>query len=70
MHSPEAFLDEVISSYHYALGISRVPGPIEQFRTRTYQDPPEGLGARSGDVALLVRLLREMQQTLWSYEKT
>jgi len=68
LHSPETFLDEVIKPYHVALGMSRVPGTLEEFRTWTYPDSPAGPEARSGDVALLVRL-REMQQALWSYEK-
>lgn len=68
LHSPESFLDEVISPYHHELALSRVPGTLEEFRTWTYPDSPEGPGARAGDVALLVRL-REMQESLWSYEK-
>jgi len=67
LHSPETFLDEVISPYHKELQMTRVPGTLAEFRTWTYPDSPEGPGARAGDVALLVRL-REMQQALWSYE--
>jgi hypothetical protein len=69
LHSPESFLDEVISPYHHALQLTRVPAALEEFRTWAYPDSLDGTpGSRSGDVALLVRL-REMQQALWSYEK-
>lgn len=68
LHSAETFLGEVISPYHQALHLTRVPGTIEEFRAWGYPDSAEGLAARAGDVALLVRL-REMQQALWSYEQ-
>jgi hypothetical protein len=68
LHSPETFLGEVISPYHQALKLNRVPGTIEEFRTWTYPESAEELGGKAGDVALLVRL-REMQQALWSYEQ-
>jgi hypothetical protein len=68
LHSPETFLGEVISPYHQALHMTRVPGTLDEFRTWAYPDSPQGPEARSGDVALL-RRLREMQEALWSYEK-
>ncbi len=69
LHSPESFLSEVVSPYHQALSLARVPATLDEFRTWAYPETLEGTpGSRAGDVALLVRL-REMQQALWSYEK-
>jgi hypothetical protein len=68
LHSPETFLDEVISPYHWALQMLPAPSTLDEFRAWTYPDSLEAAQTRAGDVPLLVRL-REMQQALWSYEK-
>jgi hypothetical protein len=68
MHSPASFLTEVISPYHKALALDRVPVTLDEFRTWAYADPRDASAIASGDLALLVRL-REMQEALWSYEK-
>jgi hypothetical protein len=68
LHSPETFLDEVISPYHWALQMLPAPSTLDEFRAWAYPDSLEEAQARAGDVPLLVRL-REMQQALWSYEK-
>jgi hypothetical protein len=69
LHSPESFIDEVVSPYHHALKLTGVPATLDEFRAFAYPDTLDASsGAGSGDLALLIRL-REMQQALWSYEK-
>lgn len=72
LHSFESFRDEVIAPYHAELGIAQLPQSISDFRSFSYPRSERELASelqeRHSSITVL-RRLREMQQSLWSYEK-
>lgn len=70
LHSFETFRRDVLTPYHRELSLPAAPSSIAEFRRLEYPTPTESWATQQkkhSKVTMLHRL-REMQESLWSYE--